>query len=283
MAMKNEEVKAAIKRVIQTLRTGDIEKIAYAVFKAETGRPSDSWSFLNRLIMFCSETEDARGIRQWNRAGRRLKKDTKALYIRVPAMVKTGAKRTNEKGEEEEQTRRVYKNIPVYRVEDTHGAPLEEDKFKLEIPANLAQVAEGLGLEIKAKRYTGNEFGYFSASRKEIALMSPDLKIFLHELAHGADNKMHGRLKGGQQPDQEIVAELAAEVVGYLLGHKLNGKGRDYIESYSGGSWKPVFALLDRVQKVVSYIVDKAQIKEGVAPSSVSAQVGTLGGVPATA
>lgn len=281
--MKNEEVKAAIKRVIQTLRTGDIEKIAYAVFKAETGRPSDSWSFLNRLMMFCSETGDARGIRQWNRVGRRLKKDTKALYIRVPAMVKTGAKRTNEKGEEEEHTRRVYKNIPVYRVEDTHGAPLEEDKFKLEIPANLAQVAEGLGLEIKAKRYTGNEFGYFSASRKEIALMSPDLKIFLHELAHGADNKMHGRLKGGQQPDQEIVAELAAEVVGYLLGQKLNGKGRNYIESYSGGSWKPVFALLDRVQKVVSYIVDKAQIKEGAAPPHISAHVGISGGVPATA
>lgn len=281
--MKNEEVKAAIKRVIQTLRTGDIEKIAYAVFKSETGRPSDSWSFLNRLIMFCSETEDARGIRQWNRAGRRLKKDTKALYIRVPAMVKTGAKRTNEEGEEEEQTRRVYKNIPVYRVEDTHGEPIEEDKFKLEIPANLTQVAEGLGLEIKAKRYTGNEFGYFSASRKEIALMSPDLKIFLHELAHGADNKMHGRLKGGQQPDQEIVAELAAEVVGYLLGHKLNGKGRDYIESYSGGSWKPVFALLDRVQKVVSYIVDKAQIKDGAAPPPISAPVGISGGVPATA
>jgi hypothetical protein len=216
MAMKNEEVKAAIKRVIQTLRTGDIEKIAYAVFKAETGRPSDSWSFLNRLMMFCSETEDARGIRQWNRAGRRLKKDTKALYIRVPAMVKTGAKRTNEEGEEEEQTRRVYKHIPVYRVEDTH-------------------------------------------------------------------DKMHGRLKGGQQPDQEIVAELAAEVVGYLLGHKLNGKGRDYIESYSGGSWKPVFALLDRVQKVVSYIVDKAQIKEGAAPPHISAHVGISGGVPATA
>ncbi len=283
MAIANDKIKAAIEKVIELLRTGNIEKIAYAVFRGETGRPSDKWSFLNRLIMYCSETEDARGIRQWNRAGRRLKKETKALYIRVPAMVKTGTKRTNEDGEEEEETRRVYKHIPVYRVEDTTGAPLEEDNFKLKIPANLAQVAEELGLEIKAKRFAGAEYGYFSASRKEIALMSPDIKIYLHELAHGVDRKIKGRLNPGQQPDQEIVAELAAEVVGYLLGHKLNGKGRDYIKSYSGGSWKPVFSLLDRVQKVVAYIVDKAQIEEGSASSSISVHVGISGGVPATA
>ena len=198
-------------------------------------------------------------------------------------MIKTGAKRINENGEEEEQRRRVYKNVPVYRVEDTTGAPLEEDSFKLEIPANLAQVAEGLGLEIKAKRYGGAEFGYFCVSRKEIALMSPDLKVFLHELAHGVDNKINGLLKGGQQPDQEITAELSAEVVGYLLGRKLNGKGRDYITGYSGGSWKPVFALLDRVQKVVSYIVDKAQIEEEAASPSISSTAEIVGGVPATA
>lgn len=280
--MKNEKIKAAIEKVIELLRTGNIEKIAYAVFCGKTGRPSDNWSFLNRLIMLCSDTEDARGIRQWNRAGRRLKKHTKALYILVPVTVKTGAKCTNEDGKEEEETRRVYKHIPVYRVEDTTGAPLE-DNFKLEIPANLARVADGLELAIKAKRFVGAEYGYFSNSRKEIALMSPDLKIYLHELAHGVDNKIKGPLKSGQQPDQEIVAELAAEVVGYLLGQKPNGKGRDYIEFYSGGSWKPVFALLDRVQKVVSYIVEKAQIEEGSAPSSISAHVGTSGGVPATA
>lgn len=281
--MVNEKIAAAIEKVIDLLRTGNIEKIAYAAFKGDTGRPSDTWSFLNRLIMYCSETEDARGIRQWNRAGRRLKKNTKALYIRIPAMIKTGAKRTNEKGEEEEQRRRVYKNIPVFRLEDTTGAPLEKDNFKLEIPANLLQVADGLGLEIKTKRYAGAEFGYFSNTHKEIALMSPDLKVYLHELSHAVDNITHGRLKNGQQPDQEIVAELSAEVVGYLLGNKLNGKGRDYIEDYSEGSWKPVFALLDRVQKVVAYIVDKAQIEEGRAPSSIPAHVGTSAGVPATA
>ena len=279
--MKNQHVKEAIKRVVETLRTGDIEKIAYAVFKCQKGRPSDSWSFLNRLIMFCHDTEDARGFAQWNKVGRRLKKGTKAFYISVPGLVKTKNKTTNEEGEEEDERRRIYMQKPVYRFEDTTGTPREEDGFTPEIPANLVQVAEGLGLEIKTKRFTDGTYGFFSASQKEIALMSPELDVFLHELAHGVDNKINGELKGGQQPDQEIVAELSAEVVGYLLGRKLNGRSRDYITGYSGGSWKPVFALLDRVNKVVLYIVDKAQIEEGAAPSSISPHAGIVGAVPA--
>lgn len=279
--MKNQHVQDAINKVVETLKTGNIEMIAYAVFESQKGYPSDSWSFLNRLIMFCSGTEDARGFRQWNQAGRRLKKGTKAFYITVPGLVKTKKKIINENGEEEDERRRVYMPKPVYRFEDTTGTPREEDGFKPEIPANLSQVAEGLGLEIKAKRFTGGTYGYFSASQKEIALMSPELDVFLHELAHGVDNKINGELKGGQDSNQEIIAELAAEVVGYLLGRKLNGRSRDYITGYSGGSWKPVFALLSRVNSVVSYIVEKAQIKEGAAPSSISAHAGIVGGVPA--
>lgn len=263
--MNNQHVKDAIAKVVETLKTGNIENIAYAVFKTQRGYPSDSWSFLNRLVMVCSGTEDARGFAQWNLAGRRLKKGTKAIYIMVPGLVKTGSKSTNEEGEDEDDKRRIYMSKPVYAFEDTTGTPREEDGFKLEIPANLAQVAEGLGLEIKVKRYRGEEYGYFCASQKEIALMSPELEVYLHELAHAADAKINGKLEGGQQPKQEIVAELTAEVVGFLLGRKLNGRSRNYIQNYSGGSWKQVYSLLDRVNKVVSYIVDKAQIEEGAA------------------
>jgi len=261
--MKNQHVQDAINKVVETLKTGDIENIAYAVFKTQKGYPSDSWSFLNRLIMLCSGTQDARGFRQWNQAGRRLKKGTKAIYITVPGTIKT--RTTDDKGEVEEDKKLIYMAKPVYKFEDTTGTPREEDEFKTEIPANLAQVAESIDLEVKIKRFTGSEYGYFCAAQKEIALMSPELDVFLHELAHGVDANINGKLKGGQQPDQEIVAELSAEVVAYLTGHKLNGRSRDYIKYYSGGTWKTVFALLDRVNKVVSYIVDTARIP-GAAP-----------------
>jgi hypothetical protein len=283
--MKNQHVKDAIDKVVEALRTGDIKRIAYAVFKSQRGRPSDLWSFFNRLIMFASDTEDARGFRQWQRTGRHLLKGTKALYILGPVKYKTRIKVTNGDGEEEvvkEEIRTGFKSIPVYRVEDTGGKPLEEDNFELRIPANLSQVAEGLGLDILTKRFTGDSYGYFSAARKEIALMSPELDVYLHELSHAVDNDLNGELQGGQQPDQEIVAELSAEVVAYLLGHRLNGRSRDYIADYSAGNWKPVFALLNRVNCVVQYIVEKAQIEEGEASSSIDfiAAAGKVG-VPA--
>jgi hypothetical protein len=87
--MKKQHVKDAIDRVVKVLRTGNIKRIAYAVFKSQRGRPSDSWSFFNRLIMFASATEDARGFRQWQRIWRHLLKGTKALYILGPVKFRT--------------------------------------------------------------------------------------------------------------------------------------------------------------------------------------------------
>jgi hypothetical protein len=130
--MINHHVKDAIAKVVETLKTGNIENIAYAVFETQKGYPSDSWSFLNRLIMKCSGTEDARGFRQWNLAGRKLKKGTKAIFITVLGLVKTGSKSTNEEGEEEDEKRRVYMAKPVFRVEDTTGTQREEDGLKVE-------------------------------------------------------------------------------------------------------------------------------------------------------
>jgi hypothetical protein len=98
--MKKQHVKDAIDRVVEALRTGDIKRIAYAVFKSQRDRPSDSWSFFNRLTMFASGTEDARGFRQWQRTGRHLLKGTKALYILGPVKYKTRIKVTNGDGEE---------------------------------------------------------------------------------------------------------------------------------------------------------------------------------------
>ena len=39
--MKTQHVKDAISKVVNMLQTGNIEKIAYAVFKTQKGSPSD--------------------------------------------------------------------------------------------------------------------------------------------------------------------------------------------------------------------------------------------------
>ncbi len=46
--------------------------------------PSGKWSFTNRTLMFLSGTGDARGFRQWKKAGRYVRKGTKAIFILAP-------------------------------------------------------------------------------------------------------------------------------------------------------------------------------------------------------
>lgn len=99
--MKNENIEKAVNKVVTALKEGNTETIAYAVFKTVYGRPSDGWSFLNRLTMLMSSTKDARGFNQWKKCSRHVKKGAKAIYILAPITFK--AKRTNaETGEEEE-------------------------------------------------------------------------------------------------------------------------------------------------------------------------------------
>jgi hypothetical protein len=132
--MKNRHVKDAIDKVVEALRTGDIKRIAYAVFKSPRGRPSDTWSFFNRLIMFASGTEDARGFRQWQRAGRHILKGTKALYILGPVKYKTRLKVTNGDGEEEVQY--IVEKAQIEEEEASSSIDFIAATGKVEIPAN---------------------------------------------------------------------------------------------------------------------------------------------------
>ena len=261
--MRNKNIEVAIKKVVAALREGNIKDIAYATFHSKKDKPSDNWSFLNYLTMILSGTEDARSYNAWKRCGRYVKKGTKAIYILRPITFKKTVTMVTEAGEEEvEKSVRWFKNVPVFAIEDTDGEPLPKtESFELKIPVNLLQVADELGLTVNAKGFYRNAYGYFSQQRKEIALMSPELTVYLHELSHAVDDKINGKLKGGQHSDQEVVAELSAEVVLYLMGYDLNGRSKKYIDHYSDKDWRLVFKLLNRVNKVVTYIAEHAEIK----------------------
>ena len=85
---------------------------------------------------------------------------------------------------------------------------------------------------------TGNYryYGYYSSTRKEIALASPEEKVFFHEPAHAGHERLKGDIKGGQDPFQEIVAELSAQALCRLTGHEADGSfghSYRYIEGYA--------------------------------------------------
>ena len=60
--------------------------------------------------------------------------------------------------------------------------------------------------------------------------------VFFHELAHCAHEKVNGSLKAGQDPIQEIVAELSAQALCRIVGKtddKYLGNSYRYIEVYA--------------------------------------------------
>jgi len=194
-----------VSSIIASFERGDIpEAIAYSMFPIPN-IPSTKWSLLNRTLMFLAETQDARGFRQWKQVGRYVKKGSKSFRILVPCIVKT----ENEENGEIEKSLRGFMCKPVFRAEDTGGEPLEYEK--LELPNfPLIKRAEEWGISVKAIPGNYRYYGYYSSGRKEIALATPEESVFFHELAHVAHEKVNGNLKGGQDPMQEIIAELSA-------------------------------------------------------------------------
>jgi len=144
----NDRVKNVLNNILQKFETGDIpEAIAYSMFPFP-GVPSATWSLLNRTLMFLSGTMDARGIRQWNRVNRFVKKGSKCLFILVPYI------KSIEDSAEEKQVLIGFGTKAVFRVEDTDGESLEYENIELpDVP--LMERAEEWRISIVRKQIKG--------------------------------------------------------------------------------------------------------------------------------
>ncbi|VVB85644.1 Uncharacterised protein [uncultured archaeon] len=252
----NPHVKEAMDTLLKMFNEENLPKVAMAVFKGND-IPSDKWSFLNRILMYLNNTEDARGFKQWQQVGRYVKKDSKAFYILAPMFKKV----IEEKTLEEKQILAGFKAVAVFRYEDTEGAPLIKENFKANIPFEFNSIIKELGLKIDAVRFNGAVYGSYNLNTKAIRLASPDIEVFLHELAHAVDDRLNG-LKAGQQKDQEVIAEFSAAVIGHLMGYKIPfGNVKEYIEHYS---FKELLSSLSRIEKVVTYVIERTGIKQPI-------------------
>ncbi len=227
----NKNIQAVLKSIVSAFENGDVpEAIAIASFPIPD-IPSAQWSFTNRSIQFLAGTADARGYRQWKSINRHVKKGAKAVYILVPCF----RKQKDEEIEEEQHVLTFFKAMPVFRAEDTDGEPLDYQSIELpELP--FIERANDWGINVKAVPGNYRDYGYFSPQRQEIALATPAEKTFLHELSHAADHIIKGHLKPGQDPFQEITAELSAQALSRIAGKNIEdttGNSFRYIKHYA--------------------------------------------------
>jgi antirestriction protein ArdC len=207
--------------------------------------------------MFISGTSDARGFRQWKEVERHVKKGVKSFTILAPRFIKKQA----EDKEETEPILAGFLAVPVFRVEDTEGEPLDYQNIELpELP--LMEVAKDWGISVKAVPGNYRYCGYFSQDRREIGLASKEESVFFHELAHAAHQRILGELKKGQDWKQEIVAELVAATLCTIAGKtsKHLGNSYRYIEGYANTAnltpWQGCLKVISDTEKVLNLIMD---------------------------
>lgn len=259
--------------IINQFKTGNLPEALSLIFvHRKDNVPSRHWSFLNRFTMAIHGTHDARGFKQWQDAGRKVKKGAKAFFILAPLM---GKKENPETGEKEPFIY-GFKSVPVFRIESTEifnqdlwessgSLDQTEEQRLAELP--LVEVAKSWGLHVTS--YNGEKAHYYGFYRhgEAIAPGVQNLATWAHELVHAADDKNHTiTKKPGQQLDNELVAELGGATLLQIMGYKLEsdiGGAWKYINVYTDGDQdkaiKFCMKLLNRTCKCIDTILDAAE------------------------
>jgi len=240
------------------------DKIAKTFIKG-AGKPMSKWSWGNRLLVYIQKTTDARGYKQWKKVDRNVKRGSKAISILAPVMIKIPKKDSVTKLVVEPKEFIPicigFKAIPIFRYEDTEGKPLKEYKPK-DIPP-LLSVAEKWGVKVRYDDTAIGEYGSYNSTNKEIRLCTESIDTFFHELAHIAHEKIDGTLKGGQDPEQEAIAELTACVLSTIYGYNIKNYAFNYIGHYAKDK-KPLavgrmcFKVMGKVGKVLELILTES-------------------------
>ncbi|WP_372364857.1 ArdC-like ssDNA-binding domain-containing protein [Candidatus Uabimicrobium sp. HlEnr_7] len=233
---RKELIQKTLQHIIGLFSRGNVPKAIKIATFPTLDIPSNRWSLSNRILMYLHNTEDARTWKQWQKVERNVKKEEKAFYIFAPRKYKVKCEDDN--GEENEKyVLKGFSVLPVFTVEQTEGKIL--DYQQLELPKfPLLDKAREWNIDVSAIGFSSDYYGYYQSSgeQEKIRLASPHEIVFFHELAHSSHRRVLGKLKNGQNEEQEIVAELSAQVLAQIVGTQIEstlGNSFLYIRSYA--------------------------------------------------
>lgn len=270
-----EKVQETINTLLDAFKSGHINTaVCRTVIQHQNGdkKPSDNWSALNRIVMFLHDTDDARTFLQWKAAERNIIKGAKAFNILAPCTKKIKTKEADANGQEQEVVHTIitgFKPLPVFRLENTDGKDIPVVDYAPPVLPPLVAVAENLGLTVEYKPFGGREYGYYSPLENKIVLKTYDFSTLAHELSHAAHNSI-SHLKGGQDADQEILAQFCAEVLCRLYGEedRYTGYTYRYISNYAQEN-KPEKV----VARIASLLTEAEQVLKIILPVAEQSQV----------
>ena len=207
------------------------------------------YSFLNRILLAMQGASDARGNAEWRKIDRYPLDWTKKAFISMPRIQK---KTIQEKGKEPEEKiwTTGFFHKALYDIENTYGT---SKKSKVEYVKNppkslppLNEVAKKWGVKIEYK-VANDSWGSYNPEKNKIQLGTDNAGTFFHELAHKAHERIDGKLKMKQDPEQETVAQLSAGVLSQIYGQKIDLETYEYIKTYADNDPKKAMQLIHKV------------------------------------
>ena len=270
-----------LKSQIELFKSGDLSKMISEVIPMlndpNDDRPILTWSLRNRILAVNQGSQDCRTKEAWARVGRKIL-TWKTVRILKPRAFKRFHKENDCYGF-------ISKVGKSYRCQTCNASfenlelPIKEGRIFSQISGYGIQpefdIGNTYGRELKTYKpkkvvYQSDprkmSYGYVYEDNNQMFLSTENSKTFYHELTHKIDQivNLGGKLKGGQDPKQEIVAELTASVL-----QKLYKEGDQsvysfqYIESYAKEQKKTIDQainqILPRVDKILKYIMEEAQ------------------------
>lgn len=270
------KAQAQIEKLVEQFQSGDIFETVQKSVIISDDIPSAKWTILNRIMAMsqCGDS-DCRGFRQWESVGRYVKKGEHCAYILRPIYVPKKKDQKNEDEEEEENSTMKligFSSVPVFGVSQTEGKPLEYGiTDSKELPA-LMEVAQRLGIPVDYDIFFINQtMGTYFPESDKIKLCTTEESTFLHELSHAVHQRVCGKLKNGQHPSQEIIAEFSGCILARMYGKKTVNENNSYfyIKRYADKIGKDVpeaiLTFLTDIVKVIDFIIDT---KESIAKAA---------------
>lgn len=245
------------------------QALAPMFIRRRDGIPCRSWSWSNQLLVAIHGHSDARGIRQWNEAGRRVRKGQHGFPILVPLTKRVEDVNPQTGATEDRVAIYGFKSAIVFGLAQTDGEPLPPPDPTVEqwlesLP--LLDVARSWGLAVEAYNgRAGAALGRYTP-RQSIALGGENLSTWAHELLHAADDRLGQLTERGQHWRSETVAELGGAVLLQVLGFDREadlGGCWDYVRGYATDAGiEPIVAcqrVLKRACDAVALILHAAE------------------------
>ena len=273
--MKTNRAQEILEKLVGVFESGELVNIIAKrpVFNSDnqSEKPSDKWSISNQIIQIISGTDDARGYKQWQKVGRQVQKGAKAIYIIAP-MTRKRRKVNKETGEEEENCYiSGFRYIPVFRYEDTEGAPLAGTQELIpETLPPLFELAEKIGVKVlyksgKIGKHRG-ALGTFHPIEKEIHLFTKDEGVFFHELAHAAHATFRCLFTETTKKERETVAEIVAAVLSVKYGQGINSgivsRSWRYIQRFNDNQPEKAIRAINRLLNDIKKVLEILLLEE---------------------